>query len=457
MPIVNRLRPPVEPVNHRTATAALLAGIKYSHALSLSGLALGSFILLYVTNIALARKLPLGDFDDYSVALSLVAVLSTLATLGLEKYALRCIPVYRERGDWGKLRGFWRFSLATITQSSVVLVATLALSVEIVLASRGADTHAAVILLAGFLPLIAIVLFLVEVATANGAQIQAVVIYRFVLPASFFVLVHVADQFDLLNTAISVAICYGMAWSLALVAIYPLCRLSMMADVWWAPPAFLRGKWLRRSAPFLINSGMLSVIASSGVILLEIFFTSESVVGTYAIVAQTGTFIVLLANTTNRFYLPLVSLYIERRDSAAMRRLMRHRLAVIGSLAAAFLTGMVLFGEDILGWFGPSFREGYAALCVLSAGAVVNALSSDSPYFLQFLKRERAVFLTTGLGVVLNLGLTALLGFRYGALGAAWGYSIGMGVLFTAQRVLLFRELRLYWQRPSAGQSSSGV
>ena len=427
----------------------------YSHALGLSGLALVNFLLLYLVNIALARKLPLADFDDYSVALSIITVLSTVATLGLEKYALRCIPVYWERGDWGAIRGFWRFSLATITVFSCGLAACLSLSLEFVLASRGADAHAAVVMLAAFLPVIAAALFLVEVATAAGAQIQAVVIYRFVLPAGFFVLIHAADQFDLLNSAISVALCYGLSWLLALTAVYHLSYHSLAPDVRHARPTVLGAKWLGRSAPFLVNSGMLSVIASSGVIALELLFTSESVVGTYAVAAQTGTFIVLLANTTNRFYLPPISLYIERRDWLEMQRLMRHRLAVVGGLAAAFLAAIALYGEVVLGWFGPDFRDAYPALCVLSVGAAINALFSDSPYFLQFLKQERTVFLTTGLGLVLNLVLTVLLALRFGALGAAWGYTVGMGVLFLAQRLAMVRQLEIHWRQAAAATGAS--
>ena len=47
-------------------------------------LALTNYALMYVANILLARSLTVDDFDDYSVALSIVTMLSTLATLGLE-------------------------------------------------------------------------------------------------------------------------------------------------------------------------------------------------------------------------------------------------------------------------------------------------------------------------------------------------------------------------------------
>lgn len=423
-----------------SATAGFLARSNYSRALSLCALALANFLLFYVTNIALARKLSLRDFDDYSVAVSIVTVLSTVATLGLEKYALRCLPVYRERGDWHYAAGFWHFSLRTIIPCSIALTLMLSVSLEIVLAHRHGEAHLAVIVLAAFLPVITSVLYLVEVATATGAQIQAVVIYRFLLPASLFVLVQLADLFELSGTAVGVAFCYGVAWFLALIAVAHLVGDSMPQEVWRAEPSMLHRKWLRRSAPFLFNSWMLSMIASSGVIVLEILFTSQSVVGTFAVAAQTGTFIVLLANTTNRFYLPLMSLYMERHDRASMQHLMWHRLMVIGGLAALFVSAVLVFGRDILGWFGPSFRSGYSALCVLAIGASVNALFSDAPYYLQFMKHERDVFVTTGIAVVVNLTLTVLLGYRFGAVGAALGYSVSMGLLFGTQRLLASRH-----------------
>ena len=68
--------------------------------------------------------------------------------------------------------------------------------------------------------------------------------------------------------------------------------------------------------------------------------------------------------------------------------------------------GMLLAwqGRNILGWFGPSFTEGYEAMLVIAAGASVNAMFSDSPYYLQFIKRSRDVFVTTAFAMVAATG-----------------------------------------------------
>jgi len=71
-------------------------------ALVLCGFSLANYALLYVTSILLARTLSVPDFDDYNVAVSSVLVMTALATLGLEKYALRCLPPWRSHEDWSR-------------------------------------------------------------------------------------------------------------------------------------------------------------------------------------------------------------------------------------------------------------------------------------------------------------------------------------------------------------------
>jgi len=144
---------------------------------------------MYWANIFLAKHMPIDAFDDVNVAISVVTLLSTIATLGLEKYALRVAALYIERENWPRLRGFWSFSLGTIFLFSMVLLGILALGLDLVLAWHETQFHLAIVIYACFLPLIAICLFLLEMIAVFGRQIMAVTLYRFVLPAVFIVLI----------------------------------------------------------------------------------------------------------------------------------------------------------------------------------------------------------------------------------------------------------------------------
>lgn len=136
-------------------------------SLMLFGLSLSNYLLMYLANIILARHLSIDAFDDYSVAISVVTLLSTIATLGLEKYALRLIALYIEREDWRRLRGFWLFSVRAIVLFSVLLMGMLGVGLETFLAWRNAEFHIAIVIYAGFLPAIALCLFLIEVISRS--------------------------------------------------------------------------------------------------------------------------------------------------------------------------------------------------------------------------------------------------------------------------------------------------
>ena len=416
-----------------------------ARVLALGSLALAHFLLTYWINWLLAHHLEPVEFDDFNVALSVLLVLSTIATLGLEKYALRCVPVYRERSDWGHLQGFYRFAVTATLAGSCVLVVGSALAMLLIQVPGGHSLAFRQVLL--YLPVIATALLAVELATANGHQLPAATAYRLLQPLLFAVALGVLVRWDQGLTLVNILNGYGLAWSGCLVVLTWLIRRHTPGAAWIARPRYLAAKWVRRAAPLLMNSCMLSIMASSGVIILELNHPALAEVGIYAVAAQTGTFIVLLTNTANRFYLPLVSLYLERHDVATMRRLLRHRLILIGGLA--LWLGMLLAwqGRNILGWFGPSFTEGYEAMLVIAAGASVNAMFSDSPYYLQFIKRSRDVFVTTAFAMVLNIVLTVALSHHLGMLGAAYGYSISMSLFFLVQRAQVSRHLRGTWRR----------
>jgi O-antigen/teichoic acid export membrane protein len=305
-------------------------------------LALANYILMYVANIFLARSLNVNDFDDYSVALSIVTILSTLATLGLEKYALRAVALFRDRQDWPKYRGFWLFSLRTISGFSLLLVALLSVTLEAILAIHHAEYHIAIVIYASFLPVIAITLFLVEVMAAHGAHLLSMAIYRLFLPMIYVLLIIGLSFSSLTMSAITAVLCFGFAWVLTVIVIWVATKMLMPVEVKKSIPQRHRKKWLSRSLPLVFSSLMMTVMTSSGVVILELLFPSGIEVGTYAIAAQTGGFISLIGTSTNLYYLTMMVVMIDRRDKQAIQRMIGTWLDPVGDLkygSTGFFTG----------------------------------------------------------------------------------------------------------------------
>lgn len=408
---------------------------------------LGHYALMYLANIVLARSLTVSDFDDYSVALSIVTMLSTLATLGLEKYALRAIALFRDRQDWRKLHGFWLFSLRVISGFSLCLVGLLIISLETILAVRHADYHIAIALYSCFLPLIAITLFLVEVISAHGAHVLSIAIYRLFLPLVYLLTIGFFSLGQLKLSAPLAVLSYGFSWTVTLFVIWYAAKLVMPVQVKQAMPLSRGRKWLSRSLPLVFNSLMMTVMTSGGVVILELLYPSGLEVGIYAVAAQTGGFISLIATSTNRYYLPSMVVLIEHRDSQSIQRLINQRTLVVGGLILPLFSFVAFFGQHILNLFGSQFSAGHLTLVIIATGASVSALFADMPYYLQYMGFNRIVLSFTLVATMTMLAMALWLGKAYGSVGVAIAYTVPVVLLFISLRMILSLNFRRFHRR----------
>ncbi|AEF98994.1 lipopolysaccharide biosynthesis protein [Methylomonas methanica] len=415
------------------------------NSLAMFGLSLSSYGLMYWVNIFLARHLKIGEFDDYSVAVSVVTLLSTLATLGLEKYALRMVSLNIEREKWGRLRNFLRFSVRIIVVFSVILLGTLSLTLEAILAWRHADFHIAIVIYAAFLPVIAISLFLIEIVTVYGFQVLAMFLYRLFLPVSFAALLFSLQGLGFAISATSAVICFGLAWCLTLLMLDFAQRFASPKPLRQAKPSsHNKRKWLGNALPLMLSSLMMTVLTSAGTIVLELLYPSEFQVGLFAVSMQTCSLISLIGTSTNRYYLPMLVVLVERQDATGVNQLLVKRLRLVALLTLFYLIVIGIYGTEILALFGPDFSEAYPALCICSAGAAINALFSDSPYYLQFMGQNRLVVGLMSLGAAGMVGLSFILGAMYGVTGVAIAYAVPAITLFSLFKFLARRHLKRY-------------
>jgi len=400
---------------------------------------------MYWANIFLAHHLNTDGFADFSVAISVVTLLSSLATLGLEKYALRFVALNIEREKWGRLRNFLRFSFKAIVLTSFALLFTMSVTLESILAWKHADFHIAIVIYAAFLPIIALSLFLVEIVTVFGFQILAMALYRFFLPVSFIAFIFVLQKTDFLLSASSSVICLGLAWSLTFVLLVLITYRTCPKLLWQVNANSQdRLKWINRALPLLVYSLMMTIINSAGPIILHALHPSGFQVGLFAVVMQTSALVVLIGTSTNRYYLPMLMVLLERRDAKGAKSLLFKRIQLISGLITIYIGTIFAFGADILELFGPQFTDGYLALCICTLGASITTLFSDAPYYLQFMGQSRLVVTLTAITTACMLIMSIVLSQHYGATGVAFAYAAPVTLLFCSLKLLASQHIRRY-------------
>jgi len=217
-----------------------------------------------------------------------------------------------------------------------------------------------------------------------------------------------------------------------------------------SPSEFRRGKrdmarrsqWLVHSLPLLISSLMMTSLTSAGTIILEILHPSEAVVAIYAIAMQTSGLISLIGTSTNRYYLPMMVVLIERRDHQALELLLQKRIRLIASFVTLYISVLCAWGTEILELFGSDFSAGWSALLISASGATFSTLFADAPYYLQFMGRNKVVISSMTAAAAMMVVLSFFLGWYYGATGVAIAYALPTAALFSYLKWYASRHFR---------------
>ena len=416
-----------------------MSNVSNKNAGSLVLFSMGCFALSYATAIVFARALGADGYDDYAVAVSSVTILATLAEMGTGKYAMRVMPAYTLSRRWSLASGYLRFSVLLILLSSLVLTFVTA-TPEFFENGVFGDYALGIVVL--FLPVMAWVGAGSEFVMANQAPIRSAFVTRLLVPGATLALgvAWVRSSFEF--TAPRGVLCYGLGWVAGLVAVAVFLSQTTRSEIGGARPEYRSREWMTNSLPFLFFALLVTVLAKVGVIVLEIVHPQEATVAVYAAAAETAAFIYLVAKSTDKMFLPDLSVRIEQRDGAAIRAGRIRRWIWLGPLCVLYLVAVVFFGKQILGLFGEEFVAGYPALCIMAVATSVWTMASLAPSYLKYLGMNRFVIVATTATVVAHIGLCFPLGRFFGATGAALSYAIPVTLLYITLALVASRQIR---------------
>ncbi|MEE8107445.1 MAG: polysaccharide biosynthesis C-terminal domain-containing protein [Planctomycetota bacterium] len=387
---------------------------------------LGGFVLTYGTSIILAREMGASGYDNYAVAIAAASILSTLAEMGAGKYAMRVIPAYVEHQNWGRAKGYCRYAVLLILGASIILAAVAAWSEGIEAGEFRSHVVGIVVL---FLPVMALVGYGAEVVMANGAPLRASFVTRLIVPGVMFVAIAAsAGRVEL--TAEYAVFWFGAGWLIGLVLVWIQYLRTADKRVRAATAIYEPWYWLKRSSPFLAFALLISMMSKIGVVVLEGTSAAETEVAIFSVALDTGSFIYIVSKSTDKLFLPSLSVMIERQDREAMLAIGTKRRRLMRWFCAVFLLIIFTLGRTILGVFGEEFVSGFPALCIVSVATCVWTYYSLVPSFLKYIKMNTFVVRCTAICVAINIGLVYILGPRYGATGAAIAYGVSVTTLY---------------------------
>jgi O-antigen/teichoic acid export membrane protein len=372
-------------------------------------------LLVALVTARLARDLGLAEFEAYAVAAAAFLLLSSTASLGADRLALRVMPPLVERGDWASARGYLGFALGRAAAGTSVAVA-LAL-----LWAFGAEQggERALLVMTAVLPLGVLARLGLEVVTAAGSAVFAAMALRLAVPVAVLGVLVALPAFGAPPTGATAIAAWGAGAAVACLALLFKLRADTPAEAWRAAPVG-EACWAGAATPFWLYRLAVGLIAQSGIIALDRLGAPPDAVGAYAASLTLVAPLLVVSTATSRAYSRDVAILLDRGDAVGLADLIRRRIRWLGPCLIAATLGVFMFTRPLLSLFRPEFVEaGLWPIRILTLTAAFTMTFALAPTILKYRGRNASVLRIVGAAAGGQIALLALFVPPFGATGAA--------------------------------------
>jgi O-antigen/teichoic acid export membrane protein len=407
-------------------------------AISIFLIRVTSAVLVYLSQVLLARWMGSFEFGIYAYVWVWVIVLGSLTPLGLNTAILKFIPHYTSGGEEAALKGvIYRSRHIVLGFSSLVAVAGIGL---VFLLRDYMDNYYVLPLMLG---LICVPLFALGEMHEGISRNYGWTDLAFLPPyiARPLLLLFIMGTITLMGFTPcgAAALLASIIASFIAIGVQNLLLLKRLKTVMPVTEADYRvAEWLKISTPILLVEGFYMLLAHIDTLMLQLFAAPQEVGIYFASTKTTGLIGFIYFAVTAVFAHRLAALHSEGRmhEFALRVRSIIHWI-FWPSLAAGL--GLYLLGRPVLWLYGPDFMTGYPVMMILLAGMLVRAATGPVEFMLNMTGYQNATAWVLGSTVVLNLILNSLLIPRFGMVGAASG-TVSSVIFASACLYLLVRR-----------------
>ena len=405
------------------------------------GIKAGHAMLAFAVAVVLARTLGPEGYGVYSFALAIIMLTAIPAQIGVPQLMVRETAKAQANGNYGLMRGLWRWGNVAVALFSALALAVVAGILWFT--DVGGDGARVATLTIGIALIPVIALANVRGACLRGLRkvVQGQLPESIIRPALLLFLVLVWGTWfveDELTPQMAMGF-YVVAAVLAFIIGAWLLRRSRPAELGERPTAeYQSSAWRKAVIPLGMITGLQLINNYADLIILGIFRTDEEV-GIYRAAFQFSMLVTFIMIAINQVVQPYFAKMHEIGDFLRMRKLLDNASKLTLFLTLPIVVIFVFFNELLLvSIFGPDYISGGLALAILVTGSFAKSVFGYGHAVLMMAGYEREVLrfvVWSGLAnVLINLILVPILGIE----GAAVGTAVTMGCLF----VVLFLKAK---------------
>lgn len=395
-------------------------------------------LLGYAFKVYLARVLGAEALGLYALGITIISFLGMINVLGLPESAVRFVALYSASRRYEELRellwnGSWILLSTNLIFTALLLFAGPWFATHFYHSPQ----------LARYLPLFAPIMITSALNHFFGNVLAG---YREVGRRTL-VTKFASSPITIAGSVLLISLGAGLWGYLAAQILSAFCVMAMLiAMIWRVTPLESRAPNLRQ--PWIRQEVWSFSAAMFGLGLAQFFmvqidrvalgvYRSAAEVGIYAVAASVVTYEVIILQSVNQIFAPVIADIHSKGDHALLGRLFQTLTKWILGLTFPLAIVVISFAKPIMRIFGHDFEAGWPILVIGTCGQLVNCGVGSVGYLLLMSGNQRRLVQVQSVMAVVMVLLSLRLVPVWGALGA----SVAAAITNVGMNVLNLREV----------------
>ncbi|ASJ10310.1 polysaccharide biosynthesis protein [Thermococcus sp. P6] len=400
-----------------------------------------SMLFGFLSRAVIARGFPTSEYGVFNLALTVLSIALTVATLGFPNAIPREIAFYRER-EPEKVERIIPTAIFITGITAVVTAFVIFLfagNISVLFHEDRLVKALRVMILA--LPFSSLIAILISISRGFGRVREKVYFQNIAYPLLWFSFVGIAVLLKL--EFYYVFITYVMAQGLTLLFLtFDTLRIGLIKP---ASPDFKLGKKLVRFSIPLMFSGILWTIMSWTDTLMLGYYKTSEVVGLYNAASPLARLLPVFLYSAGFIYPPLATALYAHGKIGELKRVYQVLTKWIFLLTLPIFALMFLFPEATIAFlFGERYVSASAALQILSLGFMFHTFLGLNGMSLVVVGENDFDMYSNALSALVNVLLNAALIPPYGIEGAATATAVSYFVANVLKSFRLYQKTKIH-------------
>ena len=379
----------------------------------------------FVSQVLIVRHLPKGDYGAFALALSIVAIGTTVSLLGMERTIGRFAPIFQERRDFGRMWGSIAVVVLTVISIGFALILGTFAFQGIIGGFIDSQLALTVLLILIVLsPLQALDALLVALFATFGSA-RSIFFRRYVFAPVLqlsIVIAVIQTSHGVSELALGYVLASAIGIAIYVVVLYRLLRRQGVLTTFDRHELRLPFREIFTfSIPLLASDLVFTLRGSLTVVLIQLLRSTEEV-AEFRAVLPLAIQNLFVATSFRFIFTPGASRLYARKDRQALDDLYWQTAVWIAILTFPLFALCVAFGEPLSAFlFGEQYRSAGVVLSIMAIGYYFNGSIGFNSLLLRVFGRVRYMVITDMSTAVIGVVVSILLIRQFGAIGAAIG------------------------------------